>query len=179
MEVKVFDRIDTLSTLGNDPQSIVTDFTVRDSVLLTLNADILNGQFAFSFNLPYTLDEEYGTLKLSYYGIDYPVDARGQFSGLVVGGAASAIHENEAIDDILTLYPTLVKSELYCLVKQNMDHLQMELFDLTGRNIHTYSEQNIQAGTTNCIDLSRLKSGFYIIRVNADNRFSTFKIIKQ
>ena len=179
MEVKVYDRIDTLSTLGNDPQSIVTDFTVWDSVLLILNTDILNGQFAFSFNLPYTLNEEYGTLKLSYYGIDYPVDARGQFSGLVVGGPANAIPENESIDDILTLYPTLVTSDLFFVAKQNINNLQLELYDLTGRRILEYSEQKIPTGTKSGINLSGLKAGMYIIRVNTDNRFNTFKIIKQ
>ncbi|MCD4683762.1 MAG: T9SS type A sorting domain-containing protein, partial [Bacteroidales bacterium] len=179
LEVRIFDRIDTLSTLGNDPQSIVTDFTVKDSVLLTLNTDIMNGQFAFVFNLPNNLDEEFGTLKFSYYGMDFPLDARGQFSDLVVGGQPSAINEMKAMDEILTIYPIPVKSQLNCLAKQNINHLQLDLYDLTGRKIHSHSEQNIPEGKVSSLELSALKPGLYIMWINADNQFSTIKVIKQ
>ncbi len=179
LEVRIFDRIDTLTTLGNDPQSIVTDFLMRDSVLLTITTDILNGQFAFSFNLPNNIDEEYGTIKFSYYGMDFPLDARGQFADLVVGGQQSAINEIKAMDDVLTFYPIPVKSQLNCLAKQNINHLQLDLYDLTGRKIHSHSEQNIQKGKISSMELSALKPGLYIMWVNADQQFSTIKVIKQ
>ncbi len=82
MEVRIYDRIDTITTLGNDPGSPIVDFIVRDSILLTVNTEVLNGQFAFTFNLPYEMTDEYGTLKFSYYAKDFPLDARGQFSDL-------------------------------------------------------------------------------------------------
>ena len=63
-------------------RSPITDFIVRDSVLLTVNTDVLNGQFAFTFNLPYEMSDEYGTLKFSYYAKDFPMDARGQFADI-------------------------------------------------------------------------------------------------
>ncbi|MEZ5198634.1 MAG: type IX secretion system sortase PorU, partial [Bacteroidales bacterium] len=147
MEIRVFDRIDTVSTLGNDPQSIVDNFPLRDSVLLTLNTEVLNGQFAFSFNLPYTLDEAYGTIKLSYYGMDFPLDARGEFSEIVVGGPASAISKNKVDQEALAIYPTLVKSELNFVAKRPIQNLQLEVFDLTGRSVQSFSLQNITAGT--------------------------------
>ena len=179
LEVRIFDRIDTLTTLGNDPQSIVTDFLLRDSVLLTLNTDILNGQFAYSFSLPYSLDEEYGTIKFSYYGMDFPMDAGGQFSDIILGGQPSAINEMKAMDDVLTLYPIPVTSQLNCLAKQNIHNLLLDIYDLTGRKIRSHTEQNIQAGKISNMDISALKPGMYIMRVNADNRFNTFKIVKQ
>ena len=178
MKVKVFDRIDTITTLANDPQSYITDFLLRDSVLLIVEAEVLNGHFSFAFQLPYELDEVYGNIKLSYYGMDYPLDARGQFSELVVGGPPSKIPENIALDAKIQLFPTLINTNINIVAKQNINELQLNIFDLTGRKIHTYSVQNIQAGHKSSLDLSHLILGMYIVRVNADNQMSNVKIIK-
>lgn len=179
MEVRVFDRIDTISTLGNDPQSPIRDFLVRDSILLTSNTEIINGQFAFAFNLPFNFSEEYGTIKLSYYGRDYPLDARGEFSEVVVGGPASAIPEKKTTDDMISFYPTLVATELNYLAKQNIDNLQLELFDLSGRKLFSYSEQNIPEGKRSRLNISELNPGMYIMRINAGNNISSMKLIKR
>ena len=179
LEVRIFDHIDTITTLGNNPGSNITDFTVRDSILLTLNTEILNGQFAFSINLPYTLDEEYGTLKLSYYGTDFPMDARGQFQDIVAGGPPNAISENKATDEIIHLYPTLVISRLNYLAVRNIDNLKLTIYDLTGRKIYAISEKNIPKGKKSSLDISALKPGMYIIQIHADERFGIFKVIRQ
>ncbi len=179
MEVRVFDRKDTLYTLANDPVSSVAEFTVRDSILVTLNTDILNGQFAFSFNMPYNINDEYGTVKFSYYAIDYPEDASGQFSGLVAGGIYNAISENVSVVDNIAVYPTIVASELWCLAKQDISDLKLDIYDPGGRKILSVSEKNMTAGSRRSIDVTVLNPGLYIVRLNADNRFTPFKIIKR
>jgi len=179
MEISIYDRIDTITTLGNDPASPITDFSVRDSILLTVSTDVLNGQFAFTFNLPYDISDEYGTLKLSYYAKDNPIDARGQFSDLMAGGQPSAIKDYKPIDDLLTIYPIPVKSELNYLAKKNIQELEMNLFDLTGKQLESYSRMNIQSGNINRVDLSHLNTGLYIMQVRADDQISTLKVVKQ
>lgn len=179
LEVRVYDRIDTLTTLKNDPSSYVANYLLRESILLIMNTQVLNGQFVFSFNLPYTLEEAYGNIKLSYYAKDSPIDARGQFSDLVVGGPPNSVPENISLNKKIVLYPTLVVSEINYLANQNINELKLNLFDITGRNILTFSDQNIQAGSKNSVSLIDLKQGLYIVHVNADGLLSTFKIIKQ
>ena len=85
----------------------------------------------------------------------------------------------KSIDEILAIYPIPVKSELNYLAKQNIQDLEIAIFDLTGKQIQLYSEKNIQAGNINRLDLTNLKTGLYIMQVMADTHFSTIKVIKQ
>ncbi|MBN2175068.1 MAG: type IX secretion system sortase PorU [Bacteroidales bacterium] len=179
LNVKVFDRIDTVWTLGNDLSSMVRDFTVRDSVITELESEILNGQFAFSFNLPYDLEPEFGTIKLSYYAMDFPLDAHGYFSDLVVGGAPNIIYDNVAVNDLFEIYPTLVENNFNLKAKKEIDYLDVAIYDITGRQVMMKTFGNLQAGSTTAIDLSSFHPGMFIVMAKTDQAVITQKIIKK
>jgi hypothetical protein len=52
---------------------------------------------------------------------------------------------------------------------KQVDELTFEVFDLTGRTIKTFTEQNVMPGMNANLPVSDLPSGFCIISVKADN----------
>ncbi|RLD55239.1 MAG: hypothetical protein DRJ05_13280, partial [Bacteroidetes bacterium] len=122
MIVKVYDRARVDSTMGNDPNSVVAGFSVQETVLSEFDVNVANGQFIFNYQLPYQMDPEYGTIKLSYYANDGLVDASGHFSQIVVGGTPNAIGEHKLADEFISFYPTIVSNQLNYLGKQDVDN---------------------------------------------------------
>ncbi len=179
MHVKIFERADTVFTLGNDPSSAITEFITQDSILLELETEVLNGQFAFMFNLPYEMNEEYGTLKLSYYALDYPHDASGHFSELTVGGPPNAINEPTTEAELLIFYPTIVTDDLNIKIEQDVHSLNIEIYSITGEKLRSDSFSNCIQGERRQINLSDLEKGLYIIRAIADGHQTNQKIIKK
>ncbi len=177
--VKIFDRADTVFTLGNDNSSFITEFIRQDSILLEMETVVLNGQFAFIFNLPYEMDEAYGNLKFSFYSVDFPNDASGHFFELIAGGQPSALFESPVEQFILNFYPTITKDYLNYSVQQDIRSLAIDVFDITGKKVITFSSSNHLKGEQNRIDLTELQDGFYIINAIADGQPIRWKVIKK
>jgi hypothetical protein len=179
LQVKIFERAAKAYLIGNDPPSAIAEFITQDSVLLELETEVINGQFAFTFNLPYEMDEDYGTIKISYYAMDYLLDAAGHYSDLIVGGQPNAIVEQIAESDMISFYPTVVTDYLNFTILRDIQQLDIEVFDITGKKTNLYSWANKLKGEQNQIDLSGLDNGFYIIHAIADGRQFNQKIIKK
>ncbi len=77
------------------------------------------------------------------------------------------------------IYPNPVSSQAsisYTLPEGG--HLKMDLMDLSGRSVHNYLDQYQEAGTHNkVIDVSGMKSGIYLLRLNFHERSIMKKMV--
>ncbi len=85
----VFDKPQTVNTIGNDPGSQVTSFSSQTNVLFRGKASVLNGKFSFTFKVPKDINYQYGNGKLSLYAEDGIKDANGFFTNFIIGGAGN------------------------------------------------------------------------------------------
>jgi len=93
--VTLFDKKQTLQTLGQDPGSIVRSFTVQRNILFKGSATVTNGRFSVNFVVPKDINYAYGFGKISYYAENgTPLDAAGADSEIVIGGTANSINDD-------------------------------------------------------------------------------------
>lgn len=88
---KVFDKPVTYSTLGNQPKSYPQIFQVQNSVLFDGKATVSDGEFSFDFVVPYTINLQYGSGKISYYARTDQTDATGYTDDVVIGGVDPSV----------------------------------------------------------------------------------------
>lgn len=86
----VYDKAQQQKTLGNDPASIVTNFSVQNSVLYKGSATVKNGAFEFSFIVPKDINYQPGKTKISLYATNGKTDAAGADTSFYIAGMASA-----------------------------------------------------------------------------------------
>jgi hypothetical protein len=179
LHVIIYERADTVFTLGNDTAIYIASFLTQDSILLELDTEVLNGQFGFEFKLPNEMESAYGTIKISFYARDYPTDARGHFSELVVGGFPSGDSEKNATADDIRFYPTCFNQSIRFTTSADAGHIRIQMVDLTGTKQFENDYYHLNAGEVNEINLSELPSGFYLISAYGDGFFITRKIVKK
>ena len=85
----VFDKAQLVNTLANDPTSQTTGFVSQTNILFKGKASVSNGRFSFSFKVPKDINYNYGNGRLSLYAEDGNRDAKGLFTGFIVGGAGN------------------------------------------------------------------------------------------
>ncbi len=101
----VFDKQDTIQTLGNDDTSPIIKFAVRDKILYKGKASVKNGYFSFDFVVPVDISYKDGFGKISYYA-EFPndnIDAMGYKDSMIVYGYSN----NGVVDNdgpIINLY---------------------------------------------------------------------------
>src|SRR5690606_23116046 len=87
----VFDKPQSVNTLGNDPGSTPTSFITQANVLFKGKSTVTNGRFSFSFKVPKDINYQPGNGKLSLYASNGTEDGNGAFTNMIVGGAGSGI----------------------------------------------------------------------------------------
>lgn len=87
----VFDKSQTVTTLGNDPGSIPVPFSTQTNALFKGKASVTHGRFIFTFKVPRDINFQYGNGKLSLYAEDGAIDGHGMFTGFIVGGGGNTI----------------------------------------------------------------------------------------
>jgi hypothetical protein len=86
----IFDKVLTLTTLGQGPGSSPFDYEIQRNVLFKGAATVSNGMFSFTFIMPKNINYEIGRGKISYYAHDgLLTDAGGYDSDILIGGTAS------------------------------------------------------------------------------------------
>ncbi|MFI5186249.1 MAG: type IX secretion system sortase PorU [Chitinophagales bacterium] len=85
----VFDKPQTVNTLGNDPTSPVVSFQTQTNVLYKGKASVINGKFSFNFKMPRDINYQFGNGRLSLYADNGSNDANGYFTNFIVGGIDS------------------------------------------------------------------------------------------
>jgi hypothetical protein len=94
--LSLYDKPQTIRTLGNDPTSLAVPFQTQTSSLFRGKVSAVNGQFSFRFKLPRDLNFQFGSGKLSFYAADSTRDANGYSPNVIIGGiAAGAITDQE------------------------------------------------------------------------------------
>ena len=94
--VTLFDKKQTLQTLGQDPGSPVRSFTVQRNILFKGSATVTAGRFAVHFIVPKDINYAYGNAKISYYAEDgTPIDAAGADTEVIVGGTANLVKDDK------------------------------------------------------------------------------------
>ena len=91
----VYDKKQTVNTLGNDPGSFATGFDVQKNILFKGKARVTNGNFSFRFVAPKDINYQYGNGKLSYYGENGRVDGNGLFTNVIVGGTGAGVNDQD------------------------------------------------------------------------------------
>ncbi len=133
VSVKVFDKISTIRTLGQDTDSFEVDFNVRKNVIYQGKAKVVNGVFSITFPVPRDIDYHFGTGKISYYATDGYDDAHGYFTDFVIGGDKKVV-EADLTGPEIDLYindTTFIEGDL---TSEN-PKLLVDLFDESGINI--------------------------------------------
>ena len=129
----VFDKEDRLYTLGNDAGSFSDDFLLRKKVIFKGQASVTNGSFSFSFVVPQDINYSLGYGKISYYAEDQsPIDAHGNYNGLVVGGS----NPNPPIDNEGPEVLVYMNTEEFARggITNNNPKLLVKLYDENGIN---------------------------------------------
>ncbi|MER3464914.1 MAG: hypothetical protein C4329_11380 [Chitinophagaceae bacterium] len=84
--LSLFDKPQTITTLGNDPASPPTQFQSQTSILFKGKATATAGHFQFKFRMPKDLNYQYGNGKLSLYAQNGVTDANGLSTNVIIGG---------------------------------------------------------------------------------------------
>lgn len=92
--VTVFDKEQSVNTLGNDPDSYVTSFTEQKNILFKGKAKVNNGQFSIDFVVPKDINYQFGKGKISYYTDDGAKDGNGAYTNIIIGGSGNGVTDN-------------------------------------------------------------------------------------
>lgn len=82
----IFDKPVTVSTLGNDDDSPIFDFELQKNILYKGEADVINGEFEFTFIVPRDIAYKFGNGKISLYASNSIIDASGYDNEIIIGG---------------------------------------------------------------------------------------------
>jgi hypothetical protein len=94
--VTIFDKAQSLQTLGQDPGSPVRSFSVQRNIIFKGSATVTGGQFKINFVVPKDINYDYGKGKISYYAENgTPLDAAGGDDNIVVGGNANLVQDDQ------------------------------------------------------------------------------------
>ena len=94
IDVKVFDKVRTLLTLGTDPGDYPDKYTVQANYIYQGRATVTNGDFSVNFIVPRDIDYSYGPGKISYYAHNENIDANGYCTQFVIGGSGKESVDN-------------------------------------------------------------------------------------
>jgi len=88
--LSLFDKIQNITTLGNDPTSFPSSFQDQENNLFKGKASVQNGKFNFKFRMPKDINYQYGNGKLSLYADDGTKDGNGFSNNVIIGGISSS-----------------------------------------------------------------------------------------
>ena len=74
----------------------------------------------------------------------------------------------------IRIFPNPVNNQLEIQFANFSEKYQGTIYDLTGKKVHTFNKNAHE----NSIDVSFLKSGFYILNIQSDSFSKNFKILK-
>ncbi len=83
----VYDKLQLENTLANDPESLKESFAVWKNILFRGKADVVNGNFQFTFVVPKDINYRLGNGKISYYAENGQTDGNGSFTSFMLGGS--------------------------------------------------------------------------------------------
>lgn len=100
--VNVYDKPSPVTTLGNEPGSPITTFSLEKNVLYKGKASVKAGRFNFNFIVPKDINYQWGIGQISYYANDNSREGQG-CSDVTVGGTAE-LSAKDTICPSINLY---------------------------------------------------------------------------
>ncbi len=91
----VFDKPTKVETLVTDPESNPFTFELLSAILYKGKANVVNGEFTFSFIVPKDIAYNFGYGKISYYVNNDQHDGSGYYRKVVIGGFDSNVPPDE------------------------------------------------------------------------------------
>jgi hypothetical protein len=92
----VYDKPQTVTTLGNDSDSPPKSFQLQKNILYKGKVSVTNGYFKFNFIAPKDIAYNFGKGRISYYAENGTDDASGYYEKIIIGGS----NDTAAIDNI-------------------------------------------------------------------------------
>lgn len=91
VNVKLFDKISKVKTLGQDPESFVKEFEVWKNIIYQGSVSVTQGKFSITFPVPVDIEYKVGKGRLSYYATNGIDDARGYYEDFKIGEAVNEL----------------------------------------------------------------------------------------
>ncbi|MDP5092781.1 MAG: T9SS type A sorting domain-containing protein, partial [Polaribacter sp.] len=92
----------------------------------------------------------------------------------VYQASSLSTNDNTIDEKEITIFPNPVDNQLQIQFANFSDTYQGTIYDLTGKKVHSFN----QNAAKNTIDVSFLKSGFYILNIQSGSFSKNFKILK-
>lgn len=89
----VFDKESTVNTLQNDGNSVF-QFKTRRNTIYRGKAEVTNGEFSFTFVVPKDINYQFGSGRVSYYGLSQDADAHGFDENIIIGGSSDGSNDD-------------------------------------------------------------------------------------
>lgn len=86
-----------------------------------------------------------------------------------------ALNNALPVDDKIKLYPNPTKGLVYFGIPENVDELEVTLYNVLGKQIEIFSISK----NNNTIDMSSLSKGIYLLLIESSKSSKTIKLIKQ
>jgi len=94
--LSLFDKVQSITTLGNDPTSQPVSFQDQESILFKGKGSVQNGKFSFRFKIPKDINYQFGKGKISLYAQNGTEDVNGFSTNVIIGGiSANASKDNQ------------------------------------------------------------------------------------
>ena len=84
LHINIYDKDVSYTTYGNEAEPF--SFELKNSLIYTGKAEIVNGTFSADFTLPKDINYSYGNGLISLYASGNNTDAHGSFTDFIVGG---------------------------------------------------------------------------------------------
>ncbi len=94
LSLTIFDKISTLTTLGNDSNSPKRPFDIYKNTIFKGQSTLENGIFTIECIVPLDIDYTIGKSRMSFYAHTKESDAAGYFDRLIIGGSKSAVEKD-------------------------------------------------------------------------------------
>jgi len=90
----IYDKVQTVSTLANDPGSSIINFQVQQNQLYNGKIKVVNGKFSYTFIVPKDINYQPGKGRISYYGDDGNKEANGLNTDILIGGLGNEVKDD-------------------------------------------------------------------------------------
>lgn len=173
--LKVYAPAHMKSTLGQ--LAPAKEYRIQDSILVTENTEVLNGNFEITVGLPAKYNQDYGDLKLSWYAASDVTDASGYFNGPVYGGNPNSITTNNELLNSVNVYPTVFDQSITIEINaEENSNLEYTIYNALGYQVVPIS--SIYSGL-NQVNLNKLSAGMYIVIISDNDHSVKYRIFKK
>ena len=90
----LYDKVQAVSTLANDPGSQITSFQVQQNLVYNGKIKVVNGKFSYTFIVPKDINYQAGKGRISYYADDGNKEASGLNNSIIIGGLGNEVRDD-------------------------------------------------------------------------------------